>query len=271
MPDPTLQDLLDFATEAAREAGALTLRHFRSGVGVEWKADASPVTVADREAEARLIELIQERFPEDTILGEEFGERPGRSDRRWIIDPIDGTRSFVRGVPLYGVLVCLEVEEVPTVGVAYLPAVDEMVCAGRGLGCFWNGERVHVSGTKELKDALLVYTDVGSFSRHGRGEAFQKLCKEAGLVRGWGDCYGHLLVATGRAEVMLDPIIAVWDCAALAPILEEAGGTMTASLARFNQARDPGAILVATSLPGPKSATPCRTCAALRRTSACTP
>ena len=221
-----LKQLLDFAVDIAREAGAITWRHYQGSFVAERKADNSFVTIADREAEAHLRARIAEAFPDDSILGEE-GEQSGSSNRRWILDPIDGTYSFVHGVPLYGVLIGLELEGEPVLGVVNLPALGELVYAARGLGCFWNGERAHVSSTASLDQALLLSTDFGVCGQHGFGPAAAALQRQVHARRTWGDAYGHVLVATGRADIMLDPIMNVWDCAPLLPILEEAGGTFT--------------------------------------------
>jgi len=222
-----LRDLLDFAAEIAWQAGRITLRHYQTGVAVEAKADESPVTVADREAENLLRDLIQKAFPEDGIIGEEWGEIPGRSGRRWIVDPIDGTKSFIHGVPLYATLVGLEVDGACVVGAANFPALNEMVCAAKGSGCFWNGRRARVSGVSRMSDALLMTTDAPNIVLAGYGPGYDRASAAARLRRGWGDAYGHAMVATGRAEVMLDPFMEVWDCAALVPIVLEAGGTFT--------------------------------------------
>lgn len=221
------QALLDFAVDLARAAGDITLHYFRRGVEADRKSDGSFVTVADREAESYLRGAIEKSFPGDAILGEEEGERPGTSGRRWIIDPIDGTYSFVHGVPLYGVLIGLEIDDQPALGVVNMPALGDLVSAGRGTGCFWNGERVTTSQTASLDDALLLATDFGTCADYGFGEQAARLQSRVRARRTWGDCYGHVLVATGRADIMLDPVMNVWDCAALLPILEEAGGTFT--------------------------------------------
>ena len=222
----SLQTFLDFAIDAAWQAGRLTLSHYQTGVTVERKADQSAVTIADREAEQLLRRLIERRFPDHAIVGEEFGSDTRTATHRWIVDPIDGTNSFVRGVPFYGVLVALQVGGEPVVGVAYFPGLDEMVCAGRGLGCRWNGRVVRVSAVTALSDACIAYTDGRDLV--GRlGDDWSELQKDVALTRGWGDCYGHCLVATGRVDVMLDPRMNPWDCAALVPILEEAGGRFT--------------------------------------------
>jgi histidinol-phosphatase len=221
-----LNDLLDFATDAAWQAGRQTLAHYQTGVTVERKLDRSVVTVADREAEQLLRRLISSRYPDHAIVGEEFGDDARQASHRWIIDPIDGTNSFVRGVPFYGVLVALQVDGESVVGVAYFPAIDEMVAAARSLGCRWNGRRVRVSAVTDLAEACVAYTDGRSLKQRLNGE-WDRLLADTALQRGWGDCYGHCLVATGRADVMLDPRMNPWDCAALIPILQEAGGRFT--------------------------------------------
>ena len=225
--EPELKELLDFAVGAAREAGEITLRYFRRTFETRLKGKDNFVTQADLEAEEFLRHEISKRFPRDAIVGEEGGESPGTSGRRWIVDPIDGTYAFVHGVPLYGVLLGVEVDGDPAVGVINVPALGEIVYAARGLGCFWGGEPARVSQTRRLEDALLLSTDFGSCARYGFGAAAEELQRRAAMRRTWGDCYGYVLVATGRADVMLDPAMNVWDCAALLPVLEEAGGTFT--------------------------------------------
>lgn len=222
-----LGELMEFAVDAAVRAGAITLQHFQTGLEAETKSDASPVTIADREAERMLRSLIATRFPDDGILGEELGVTRPDAPRRWILDPIDGTRSYVRGVPLYGVLIALEEAGRVLLGVAHFPALRETVVAARGLGCWWNGSRARVSDVARLADSLVLTTDAENMERSGRGPAWNAVRARAGAVRTWGDCYGHLLVATGRAEAMLDPVLADWDAAALSPIVEEAGGVFT--------------------------------------------
>ena len=220
-------ELLDFAVELARGAGDITLKYFRNRPETTTKSDGSYVTIADREAEAYLRRQIAERYPDDGIVGEEEGESQGRSGRRWIVDPIDGTFAFVHGVPFYGVLIGLEVDGELTVGVVNVPALGEIVSAAKGVGCFLNGEPTRVSNTARLEDALLLCTDFSSCARYGFGSAAELLQARAKTSRTWGDCYGYVLVATGRADVMLDPVMNLWDCAALLPIVEEAGGTFT--------------------------------------------
>ena len=227
MAGETLQDLVDFTVETAWQAGKITLRYYQAGVETEWKADASPVTVADRQAEEKIRQRIAEKFPDDGIIGEEFGDKQAYSGRRWIIDPIDGTKSFIQGVPLYGVLIGVEEDGEMVAGVVYMPALDEMVWAANGLGCRWNGRLAKVSTENKLDAACLCFTSATAFGRNERAAAWQRLVSSSRIQRGWGDCYGHILVATGRAEASFDPIMNPWDCAPLLPILKEAGGTFT--------------------------------------------
>lgn len=222
-----LEQLRQFAVELARGAGDITLKYFRQRPETSTKSDGSYVTIADREAEAYLRRQVAERFPDDGIVGEEEGESPGRSGRRWIVDPIDGTFAFVHGVPFYGVLIGLEIDGEATVGAINIPSLGEIVSAAKGTGCYLNGEPARVSSTARLEDALLLATDFRACERYGFGEAGELLQRRAKTSRTWGDCYGYVLVATGRADVMLDPVMNLWDCAALLPIVEEAGGTFT--------------------------------------------
>ena len=237
---PPIADRLELARAIAREAGRLTLDFFRTDdLAIEHKSDDSPVTAADLAAERFLRERIEAKFPEDAILGEELGQRPGTSSFRWIVDPIDGTKSFITGVPLYTTLVGL-LEQTPegersVLGVIYAPALDELVYAAHGGGawhelCGGPATEAHVSSVDKLSDGVFLTSEVQSFST-GRPtdamETYLKLQNTARLARTWGDAYGYLLVATGRAEAMVDPILNLWDTAALQPILEEAGGTFT--------------------------------------------
>lgn len=221
-----LEAYLDFAIDAAWQAGRLTLAHYQTGVAVERKHDHSVVTIADRAAEQLMRRLISSRYPDHAVIGEEFGTDVTTASHCWVIDPIDGTNSFVRGVPFYGVLIALEIDGTPVVGVSYFPALDDMIAAASGLGCRWNGRRVQVSAVATLAEACITYTDGRGLRRRLDGE-WDRLLSDTGLQRGWGDCYGHCLVATGRADIMLDPRMNRWDCAALLPILQEAGGRFT--------------------------------------------
>lgn len=220
-----LSPYLEFATETAYLAGRLTLGYFQAGVHPDFKPDDSPVTVADRLAEELIRQCIEAAYPAHAIYGEEFGVKaPQEADLRWFIDPIDGTKAFIRGVPLYGVLIGLEVEGIPAVGAAYFPALDEMLCGATGLGAWWNGRRAHVSPQTDLSRAYVSTTDLGGFRKAGKTAAWERLAQVCYYRAGWSDAYGYLLAATGRVEVMIDPLMAPWDCGPFPPILAEAGG-----------------------------------------------
>jgi histidinol phosphatase-like enzyme (inositol monophosphatase family) len=222
-----LGELLKVALVLAKEAGDVTLQHFGAVLASDTKSDGTPVTVADRAAESLLRDRIGARYPEHGILGEEFGETNPGATVRWILDPIDGTRSFVRGIPLYGVLLGIEVDGSPVVGVAHFPALEDTVGAALGHGCLWNGRKARVSNTRTIRDAAALTTDPAELLEGPTAEGWNTLVKETSLARTWGDCYGHILVATGRAEIMIDPILSPWDAAPFVPILEEAGGRFT--------------------------------------------
>ena len=219
-----LSDYLDFARDVAANAGRLTLDYFQKGIEIEKKADGSPVTAADRAAEELIRERIVAEYPAHGVLGEEFGDNSGEAAHRWIIDPIDGTLAFSRGVPLYATLIALEIEGSVAVGVAEFPALGESVWAARGGGCFWNGRRCRTSTTTDLGLAVVSYTEPRSFAEHGKSRAWERVRAATRYRVGWRDAYGHALVATGRIEAMLDPIMNPWDCGPFAVILPEAGG-----------------------------------------------
>jgi histidinol-phosphatase len=224
---------LELAIELAREAGRIAMQYFRRGdLEVQRKEDDSPVTVADRRAEEHLRRRIAEALPEDGILGEEFPERPGSSGYRWILDPIDGTKSFIHGVPLFGTLVAVEHDGRSVVGVIAIPALDECAYAALGQGAWYTvrgsaPQPARVSSRRRLSEGLFLTSEVANFSAARRRDAYDRLESVARLSRTWGDCYGYLMVATGRAELMVDPVMNVWDAAAVQPIVEEAGGTFT--------------------------------------------
>jgi histidinol-phosphatase len=220
-------ELLDAVTDVARLAGGVALQHFKRGISVEWKSDGSPVTVADRAAEQAARDWIVRRYPEHGILGEEQGEtRPGAA-YRWVVDPIDGTKTFVRGVPLWGTLVAVAMGDTVLAGAACFPAVDEMIAAAPGAGCWWNGSRCRVSSVASLGDATVLTTDERFRRTPEHVDGWRSLAARSAVSRSWGDCYGYLLVATGRAEVMIDGVVGPWDTAPLLPIIAEAGGVFT--------------------------------------------
>ena len=219
--------LMEAVADAARTAGNVALRYFKSALNVERKLDGSPVTIADRAAEESAREWIGKRFPTDGVLGEELGTLRSDARRRWLIDPIDGTKSFVRGVPLWGTLIAVCEGDEVVAGAAYFPALDEMLAAAGERGAWWNGSRCMVSSVDAMADAAVLTTDQRFSRTPARRAGWRRLADEAAIARDWGDCYGYLLVATGRAEVMIDGILADWDSAALFPIIREAGGVFT--------------------------------------------
>jgi histidinol phosphatase-like enzyme (inositol monophosphatase family) len=228
MDDLHIDEWAAFASDLARESGELILHYYRKPLDVQRKADQSPVTVADRDAEALLRARIEARYPDHQVLGEEAGTSgPPEARFQWVLDPIDGTKAFVRGVPLFGTLIGLLDRGRPVLGVIHLPATGELLIGAEGRATTLNGELVRVSGVDTLRGAAVMLTCPDTIFEMGYGEAFHALRGQAELVRGWGDCYGHFLVATGRAEVMLDPTMNLWDIAALKPCVEGAGGRLT--------------------------------------------
>jgi len=236
MPPPIveLQPRMDLAVAIAQEAGRLTLDYFRrDDLLVLYKNDRTPVTEADRKAEEHLRRRIAEAFPDDGLLGEEFADQqPGTSGFRWIIDPIDGTKSFIHGIPLYSNLVAVEWREESVVGVINVPALEECVYAGRGLGAWHlrgqsSPKPARVSQRISLATSLFLVSEVLCFDQTGRRGAYDRVQSAAAVSRPWGDGYGYLMGATGRAEVMIDPCMSLWDVAPMPTILEEAGGTLT--------------------------------------------
>ena len=218
---------LQAVTEVARLAGDMANRHYRQRVSVETKVDGTPVTVADRSAEEAARQWIEQRFPDDGILGEEFPTVREGAKRTWIIDPIDGTKTFIRDVPLWGSLVAVIEDKRVIAGAAFFPAVSEVISAAIDCGCWWNDSRARVSSIDDLAKATIL-TSASPFSKkESVRQRWQELEAKALVSRTWGDCFGYLMVATGRAEVMADPVLSPWDIAAFLPIISEAGGVLT--------------------------------------------
>src|SRR5512147_2276692 len=220
-----LQPYLTFAKQLAYRAGRITLSHYNKGISHDLKADESPVTAADRATEQFIRGEIEKTYPSHAIVGEEYGEKAGEDNPfRWIVDPIDGTKSFMKGVPFYSVLIGLEIEGVSRVGAVCFPALDEVLYAADGLGAYSNGKRVHVSEVKDMKKAVFAYTSWSGFRTRERLDVLENLHRDCFYGRGWGDAFGYYMVATGRAEIMLDPSIQLWDVAPFPSIFREAGG-----------------------------------------------
>ena len=235
-PSAEIQERLQWAVSVARRGGEETIEWFcHPELSVDDKRDGSPVTVADRNAEQCMREEIAKRYPADAIVGEEFEDRAGTTPFRWTLDPIDGTKSFVAGVPLYTTLVGVLRDEDPVVGVIHAPATGEIVYAAAGGPCRYvfrdrPAINARVSSTASLTNALFVTTSVQSFDQFRippAGDAYVRMQAACRMTRTWGDAYGYLLVATGRADVMVDPIMNLWDTAPLLPIIHAAGGRFT--------------------------------------------
>jgi histidinol phosphatase-like enzyme (inositol monophosphatase family) len=219
-------EFLPFARELAAVAAAVIRPHHLGGVAVDLKQDATPVTVADRRAEEVMRALIMQRYPDHGILGEEFGEHRPQARYRWVLDPIDGTKSFVANSYLFGTLIALLRDGRPILGVVASPLLGH-VLVGTGDGA-WLGERpVRVRACARIEDATVVTTDHWHVFRHQDGPSFEALSRRAKMYRTWGDCHGYFLVATGGADVMLDPVLSPWDILALIPVIEGAGGRVT--------------------------------------------
>ena len=220
-----LDSYLTFARQLAYRAGRVTLAHYNKGIQHERKADESPVTAADKATEQFIRGEIEKTYPSHAIVGEEYGAKAGEGNPfRWFVDPIDGTKSFIKGVPFYSVLIGLEIEGVSRVGAVCFPALDEVLYAADGLGAWVNGRRVRVSDVKDMKKAVFLYTSWAGFRTKKRLDAFENLHRDCYYGRGWSDAYGYYMVASGRAEIMLDPFIELWDVAPFPPIFREAGG-----------------------------------------------
>lgn len=235
IPDSPLtgyEGRLAAALELAQAAGDSTLDYFLTErYAVERKGDNSPVTVADKNAEQLVRGRLAKQFPADAILGEEFGTTAGSTEFEWIIDPIDGTKSFIGGVPMYSTLLALVHQGQVLAGAIYIPALKEMIFAVKGRGAWWSyagkpAERAKVS-TRDLAHGMFVTTQFDSFRKRGATIGLDKLEQASFVTRTWGDGYGYLLVATGRAEVMVDPIANPWDLASVQIVIDEAGGRFT--------------------------------------------
>lgn len=214
---------LAFAIETARAAGQSTLSLFGTRLAVDRKADNSPVTQADLNAEEIIRQRIEAQFPGEPVLGEEQG-LTGHGDDRWVVDPIDGTKSFVAGVPLYATLLSFERAGEPEIAVCYLPALDDVYWAKRGEGAWRNGKPCRVADLANLSEATVCSGSYRSMRDHGRLPGWENLAGEAAVSRGWSDAYGHMLVARGNSHAMIDPVVSRWDISAPSLIVREAGG-----------------------------------------------
>lgn len=225
--DFDLAKLRKAAEEIAREGGDRTLDFFKKSFDLEYKKDNSPVTDADREAETVIREAIRTQFPEHGIIGEEFGIEGEGRDIVWVIDPIDGTQSFIHGIPFYTTLIGILFKGIAKIGIVYAPALNEMLVASKGAGTYLNGKSCSVRPCDDLSMATFLTTDIEHIRTYNFEKPFEELLMKTRIHRTWGDAYGHLMVATGRADIMFDPILNLWDAAALLPVVTEAGGSFT--------------------------------------------
>ena len=219
----SLEDALRVASAAADRARDEVLPRFRN-VGVETKQDGSPVTEADRAAEQAIRATLRDAYPEHRVLGEEFGEEGGAEGLRWVVDPIDGTIAFSRGIPLFATLITLLDDGEPVVAVLDLPALGERYTATRGGGCRRNGAPTRVSDESDLSRAIVSHGDPFCFERYGRADVFQRMAREIPMLRGYTDAFGHALVLGGGVGAMVDPDLNLWDLAATRLLVPEAGG-----------------------------------------------
>jgi histidinol phosphatase-like enzyme (inositol monophosphatase family) len=226
-----LQERLEYAVKIAKEAGAITLEYFGklNQDQHDDKSDGTPVTVADRASETHLRNRISEKYPDDAILGEEFDDKPGTSGYEWVIDPIDGTISFVQGVPLYGTMLACLHDGTPEVGVVHMPVLDETVYAADGLGCWYTRSgseptRARMSETRELGQSIINTTSMSYFQGPELRSLYEHLDRVCKYSRGWSDAYAWVLLATGRVDSVIEPDLKLWDFAAAIPIVRESGG-----------------------------------------------
>jgi histidinol-phosphatase len=217
---------LETAIAAAKAGGEVALRYFRGNLEVEYKADRSPVTVADRETERCIVDTLRRAYPDYGVLGEEHGEQSGRG-ARWIVDPIDGTKSFVRGIPYFATLIGLEEEGEITTGVIYAPAIDDLIYAQKGSGAFDRSGPIRVSTVDRLDAAMLVFGGPSVLRQAGYWSAYERLVDRSRRQRGFGDYFGYTFVHRGQSEAMIDVDLKPWDLAPHKIIVEEAGGRFT--------------------------------------------
>ena len=221
-----LKEFEDFIKELSRESAKAILQYFRKNLDIHIKKDGSPVTLADKKAEEIIRDSIMRKFPEHGIIGEEFGNYKEDSDYVWILDPIDGTKSFICGAVTFGTLISLTHKKKPVLGAFYQPVLDQFLIGNNEIAKL-NGEKVRVSQIEDISKARLLTTDVFSIKKFQKEKPFENLVEQVGYFRGLGDCYGYYLLATGFAEIMIDPILSIWDSMALLPIIRGAGGVVS--------------------------------------------
>lgn len=221
-----LNELKNFCKVLAEASGKIIKQFWRTDITVDNKADSSPVTIADKKSEELMRELIMKEFPEHGILGEEFGEHNLNAEFQWVLDPIDGTKSFICGAPTFGTLIAILKKGEPILGVINQPILNEFLI-GDNKCTELNGKGVEVRECDHLSSAVLLTSDHLTFGKYRSQENFDKLVRKVKLYRMWGDCFGYYLLASGFADIVIDPIMNKWDLAALIPIINGAGGVIT--------------------------------------------
>lgn len=227
MKDKHIKKLLNFSLDLIKECNHISLKYYKKTIKPEYKKDNSPVTIADKKCEKFLISSIKKKYPEHSFLAEESGVQDKNSEFKWIIDPIDGTKNFMRNFPFWGTLLALEYQGEVIIGVIALPAMKQVIYAGKGLGCYQNGKRVKVSKVSSIDKSYFIYGGIEYILQQPYKEQFLALVGKSYYDRGYGDCFGHTLVINGKAEFMLDPHVSPYDVAPIKICVEEAGGIMT--------------------------------------------
>jgi myo-inositol-1(or 4)-monophosphatase len=223
---PPLDEFKTFACRLAKASGELISKYYRGDYDVDLKSDESPVTVADRQAEQQMRAMIAQAYPCHGVLGEEFGHHQPDAEYQWVLDPIDGTKSFIAHSYLFGTLIALLRRGRPILGVIHQPIIGDFLL-GDGDSAWLNGKRVQVRPCQRIEDAWLIGTEHWNIHRYQNGSAFDALSQRVKQYRSWGDCHGYYIVAVGGADIMLDPIMNTWDLMALVPIIQGAGGRIT--------------------------------------------
>lgn len=219
-----LESILNTATEIAENAAEIALSYFRQKILIEMKENMTPVTVADKKTEENIRSELSLAFPGFGICGEEFGEEGKEHELVWTVDPIDGTKSFIKGIPLFGTLIGLLQHGEPILGIMVLPALRETYTAAQGLGTYCNGHQLHVSNKTTLESSFVSIGDVDCFEASGHKKGLHRILDKAEFARGYTDCFGHSCVIRGGIDAMIDPVVSVWDIAPLACLIKEAGG-----------------------------------------------
>lgn len=227
MKEKQIKKLLNFSLDLIKECNEISLKYYKKTIKPEYKKDNSPVTIADKKCEKFLISEIKAKYPEHSFLAEETGMQDKDSEFKWIIDPIDGTKNFMRNFPFWGTLLGLEYQGEVIMGIIALPAMKQILYAGKGLGCYLNKKRVKVSDTASIDKSYFIYGGVEYINNQPYKERFLELIDRSYYDRGYGDCFGHTLVIAGKAEFMLDPHVSPYDVAPIKICVEEAGGIMT--------------------------------------------